>query len=220
MRRVVVAVGLVSLATTGAARAAVLGMPRPEVSLSLVWFDPLKALPLAVEEVAQVVKECFLAVGVNVSWRVAAAGDPAGAEEVKLILLDGIHETHVGADVMGLVLPETASTTRAAWIFLGNVKRGLGIDQRSQSLTTWEMHDLAQALAHVIVHETVHTVVPWLPHASRGLMAGRQSRADLVRHASTLDTTSARAFLGQLAPDGSTTSTADTHRSDTRGIPH
>jgi len=163
------------------------------VRLELVWFDPLNALPCPFERLSAAVDEVFRGSAVEVAWSRGGRDTVSGPGAVHVILLGG-EPARVREETMGLVLRDNAS--RAAWIFLGNVKRALGVGSRP---TPWEARDLARALGRVIAHEAVHAVVPRLPHAGHGLMAATLARPALLQPLLALDTLSARALRAALS---------------------
>jgi hypothetical protein len=143
-----------------------------EPALALVWIDATGCGRQA-EGVARAEARSILeAMGLRPTWRRGAAGEPARAHEIQVVLVDrllvdpGRHEPVLGAT------PRGARTYPVLWIHVPGVRAtlGLGLDAEGTPLPARDRRALGVALGRVIAHEVVHVLAPGLAHG-RGLMA-------------------------------------------------
>jgi hypothetical protein len=172
--------------------------PRIREHLRIVWYDPNRLLPGTGGEVWQEVGSIFNAIGVNVGWQVGGFYGDAGLPEVPVILLQqDPRRSRARANIMGLVM-RNQEPTRAVWVFLGPVRRNLGLPDDARPSDLQEERLVARAVARIVVHEAVHAIAPDEPHSRNGLMRHALDRAFLLGRRPALDARCASGFLLQL----------------------
>jgi hypothetical protein len=177
-----------------------LSVPRHHGSkIELVWIDPLGRLPCAFDDLTREVAALFDGLGVTLQWHTATAGMPTDAGELHVILLDDARVGGNAARAMG-VTQSSPGSARALWVVLPNIRRTLGLPEVVRGhYSKEERWMLARAMARVVAHEIVHSVVPLLPHASSGLMRKQLDRGALLDDKLSLDPASLRAFRASVA---------------------
>jgi hypothetical protein len=178
--------------------------PRTEPTASditLVWYDPERALPAGLDVMTREVQAIFRDLGVRVSWRDGGGGTfgEGPTPELAVILLaeDPVRE-RARARVLGLILKKQGPN-RSIWLFLSNVRWTLGLDPRPRvAAPDGEWRDVGLALGRVLAHELVHSIVPDEPHAEGGLMRHSLDRGYLLGKRVSVHRRCARALLARL----------------------
>ena len=173
--------------------------------LKLLWFDPTRALPARVTDIAgEEVRRIFQGLGVDVDFADAAPdatyGDGPTPEVPVILLRDDPVKERRRSRVMGLVV-RNQRPTRAVWAFLDPIRWTLGASSLTRSLPVSGMEErgLGLALGRVVAHEVIHAVAPEEPHARNGLMSHSLDRGFLVGKRAGLDGTCGQAFVSELA---------------------
>jgi len=181
------------------------GHPLPELTrpsvrehLRMVWYDPNHLLAATSGEVLHEVGSIFSGIGVNVGWQVEGLYGDADVPEVPVILLrEDPRRSRARESIMGLVI-RNQEPTRAVWVFLGPLRRNLGLPDDTRPVGLQVEKQMARAVARVVVHEAVHAIVPDEPHSGQGLMRHALDRAFLLGRRPAIDARCAGAFLLQL----------------------
>jgi len=187
----------------------------PPSDITLVWYDPMGALPAGLDVMTGEAREIFNSLGVRVAWRDGQGGTfGAGpTPEVAVILLpdDPVPE-RVRERVLGLILKKQ-EPNRSMWLFLSNVRWTLGLDPRRKApAAAREWRDVGLALGRVLAHELIHAVVPDEPHADGGLMHHSLNRGFLLGGPVAVDRRCAGAFLTRLGLVPATVETPESAR--------
>jgi hypothetical protein len=165
--------------------------------LTLVFFDPGRALPGGFAGVAREVQRFFRELGVEASWREGGSFGESPIPEVPVIVLPRPLVPRPGQNrVLGLVV-RNQEPQRAVWLFAENVRRVLG----RPAAQPYAGPDFDVALARVASHEIVHAVNPDEPHAREGLMRHSLTREFLVGDRAPIDTRCASSFVSRLAEE-------------------
>ena len=133
--------------------------------------------------------------------------DPPTAEIVlKVVLLDedgrrfGVSEMAMGANLFPAARPSDT-----VYVFVPTVVDAL--DTVARPAATLTRGAIGRALGRVVVHETVHALVPELDHSDTGIMKAVLNLRDLLAPVAYFDATSTAALhyavrTRQVAPDG------------------
>jgi hypothetical protein len=168
-------------------------------SVNLVWIDPSGTAPYAYETARDEATASLREAGIEARWRRGAPSQVLRADEVAVVLLAGgapqsqPHRRILGAAKKG------EDAVAAVWIYVAAVKWTLGLERpRFPALTTTQRIALGRALGRVAAHETIHALLPRLPHAETGLMSEQFDRVSLLAPRLPVDART-RAALGELA---------------------
>jgi hypothetical protein len=111
--------------------------------------------------------------GIRVAWENSdGRARELAADEVQVVLAAAAPPS-MARTTMGAARPRPVGP-RSVWVFVSAVRAALGLDGDVRSLLPpADNGRLAQAVGRVILHEVVHILAPWRPHAATGLMCGR-----------------------------------------------
>ena len=167
-------------------------------TVDLVWVDPTNAVPFAYSSARDESTAILRDAGVDVRWRRGAPQDVLRPEEVAVVLLPGTApQTRPDHRVMGAA--QTGEDAVAAvWIYLPEVRWTLTLEHvPTVAWTAGQRNAFGRALGRVAAHETVHALLPQLPHAASGLMSERIDRTTLLAARMSVDEKTRAAFLTQ-----------------------
>jgi hypothetical protein len=184
-------------------------------SVDLVWIDPAEMAPFSYETARDEATESLREAGVAARWRRGAPSQVLRPEEVAVVLLPGDspqsqkHRRILGAAKKG------EDAVAAVWIYVSAVKWTLGLERaRFSAVTTAQRMALGRALGRVAAHETLHALLPRLPHAASGLMSEQFDRTSLLAPRLSVDPATQAAVLGLATERGLETATASLIYSD------
>jgi hypothetical protein len=165
--------------------------------LSIAWFDPTNAVGDMGEAIGAELRSLFRRLSTDIEWRRVEAGEviPAEADIPVILLREDPSRERRDRRIMGLV-PKT-NDAPSIWVFVGPVRRTLGLPSQSSARDAAE--GLARAVGRVVAHEILHVIAPEVPHARLGLMHHSLNRAVLLSPAISLDDSCAQAFLARVA---------------------
>jgi hypothetical protein len=178
-------------------------------SVDLVWIDPAGMAPFAYEMAREEATESLREAGVAARWRRGAPSQVLEPEEVAVVLLPGDspqsrkHRRILGAAKKG------EDAVAAVWIYVSAVKWTLGLEHSPFSAGTISHRiALGRALGRVAAHETIHALLPRLPHAASGLMSEQFDRTSLLAPRLSVDPETRAAVEGLAAERGLEAATA------------
>jgi hypothetical protein len=173
-----------------AASGEVRGVESPRRVLHVAWVDVDSVAPRAFDAMARESSAILHDAGVDLVWERVEVGLLPEESDLAVILLNSPPpRAALQPRCLGAVNP---ANPRAVWMYFPNIAWLLGSDKRRWSER--EVGTLGVALGRVAAHEIVHLLAPGLRHTSRGLMAERLGRADLVGTRNALDADSLRAL--------------------------
>lgn len=179
--------------------AAAQGRERKE--LELVWLDAHRLFP-GFARVRSEADAIFRDLGVEVRWEVGTDPRPSTGENPRIqVVLMPSEPTGWGIapTAMGVVLLPERSRQETAYLFYRAILRNVGLGRKSGAmLEPREQRDVARAIARVLVHEVVHTIVPNLSHADEGVMHDALLSATLLRQDVEIDGRTREEFLRGL----------------------
>ena len=169
-------------------------------SVDLVWIDPAAMAPSAYEAARQEASASLHDAGVSVRWRKGAPSEPLGIDEVAVVLLPGgSPHSHRSRQILG-VAKKGEDAVAAIWIYVSAVKWTLGLQRPMSAWSVAQDAAFGRALGRVAAHETIHALLPRLPHATFGLMSEQFDRASLLAPRLSVDPKT-RAALQDLAAE-------------------
>jgi hypothetical protein len=156
-------------------------LPVPVPTVHLVWVDPAGVAIVADGLARDETTSLLGSMGIPVSWRRGAGGEPARPGEVLVVLVDRVALDLHGRRILG-ARPSRVDVAPLVWVHVPSVRAVIGL--RPDDFPTGDdpvsARKLAIALGRVIAHEVVHALAPAIPHG-RGLMSavltGRQLTA-------------------------------------------
>lgn len=117
--------------------------------------------------------------GVHVTWQTSDGGPRELARDEVQVVVAAAAPPSMDQRTMGAAHPRLEGP-RSVWVFLSAVRAALGLDADVRRLLApADKNRLAQAVGRVVLHEVVHVLAPWRPHADAGLMCGRMASATL-----------------------------------------
>jgi hypothetical protein len=150
-------------------------------SVSLVWIDPSGTAPFAYSAAREEATETLREAGIEARWRRGGPSQVLRGDEVAVVLMPGSspHSTKdrriLGAAKRG------EDAVAAVWVYVSAVKWTLGLERSAGALLTpVQRLALGRALGRVAAHETLHALLPRLPHAESGLMSEQFDRRSLL----------------------------------------
>ncbi len=167
--------------------------------LSLAWQDDGHLVADLLPGIERELRDVLVPLGVTIDWRVAAPGEAAPANEIRLVLVDDPRAERLGKGVLGAV--RRGAATRRARVFLAPVEGLLKVGAKARKRPgSARGRRLARALGRVAAHELVHVIVPDLGHTGAGLMQASWTRSILAASRVALDRKVVSAVRNRLSP--------------------
>jgi hypothetical protein len=157
-------------------------------TVDLVWVDPTNAAPFAYLSATAESTEILQEAGVDARWRRGTPTEVLRPDEVAVVLLPGTApQSQPDHRVMGA--SQTGEDAVAAvWIYVPEVRWTLDLERVPMDAWTGAQRNaFGRALGRVAAHETVHALLPRLPHAASGLMSERIDRTTLLARRIAVD---------------------------------
>lgn len=168
--------------------------------LSLTWSDPYRQIPWDSGRVFEEVQDLLLGMGVEVDWSTGKPIDHDTAVTKVWVLLrpNESEELGVAEHAMGAVLNPRGSRN-TVFVFVPNVLRTLG-HRNALGLSTSpkSRSQINRAVARVITHELIHTVLPGRAHDARGLFSAHLDRRLLLARKLEVDGRTVAALVLRL----------------------
>jgi hypothetical protein len=169
--------------------------------VDLVWVDPARVAPFAYDAARLESIEILREAGVAAHWRRGAPTEVLRPDEVAVVILPGsAPQSRPSRRVMGAA-QKGEDAVAAVWIYVPEVKWTLGLAHAP--IAAWSGAQRAafgRALGRVAAHETIHALLPRLPHAATGLMSAQIDRTALLARRLPVDART-RAALRERAAE-------------------
>jgi hypothetical protein len=198
MRRLFLAATLLAAPAAGADRLVTVADPelRPAPTVRLACWDPERILSQGFDEMAREVQAVFRPIGIEIVWRHTDGESAPGELNVIFLSRDPARAWNQGR-TMGRV---NRHRHDALWIYVAPVRETLDLAGPAGRRRMWAARtDYPRALARVVAHELVHTLVPDEPHAASGLMQASLSRDFLTAPRAPIDRRFTRALARGLS---------------------
>jgi hypothetical protein len=150
-------------------------------SVNLVWVDPAGTAPFAYEMARDEATASLRDAGIEARWRRGTPSQVLRTDEVAVVLLPGgSPHSQTNRRILGAA-KQGEDAVAAVWIYVSAVQWTLGLERPTvAALTAAQRIALGRAIGRVAAHETVHALLPRLPHAETGLMSEQFDRTSLL----------------------------------------